>query len=37
MADDDNFHSYLISWEVGGEEWINDLKEDEDSVVPTPD
>ena len=36
MAYDDNLHSYLISWEVGGEEWIDDLKEDEYSVVPAP-
>jgi hypothetical protein len=36
MAYDDNLHSYLISWEVGGEEWIDDLKEDEYTVVPAP-
>ena len=36
MAFDSNLHSYLISWEVGGEEWLDDLKEDEFKVVPPP-
>ena len=36
MAYDDNLHSYLISWEVGGEEWIDDLKDGEYAVVSQP-
>eukprot|EP01050_Picozoa_sp_SAG11_P003228 SAG11_NODE_177_length_13334_cov_9.614280_14_plen_38_part_00 len=36
MAFDSNLHSYLISWEVGGEEWLDDLKEDEFKVVVAP-
>ena len=32
-AYDDNLDSYLISWEVGGEEWIGDLKDDEYAIL----
>ena len=36
MAFDPNLMSYLVGWEVGGEEWIEDLKDGEYMVVDNP-